>query len=488
MRIVCLHFKSCELPDSPGSQVGSRKRLIDGVLVTVKRYASAHLTCVFTVVKKDAVRGGSSYHPLSFTIQPILCGMVRRRTTVANPASNYVFALPHTAVEDRVEVLLVKRHLVQTLQEGRAHQGIIPNWAGQWGLIAARPLVSQSLEETVQGAVLAQTGIDLSDPASAARYQIVGAEPHTLTDTDNKPVPILFLTFLPEGLRAFAADTVEHLASGKVRDGAIDTLEIKPVSHALTLIEPCAPPPEGWAGFLGINRPRGHKHVPLGSGNTALARQLAERSAMAPSAARLAVQTLATCSGVQDHGMPQAPSEGVTLTELEIVGARLHRSGLWYQTYTLGQAVHIRAVTYPSLTDAVPIEWQGGEPDPSGRPDWRALPLDRLSAPGSPFQVRATLGGKALEARIAVVPNLIGVEVTRPHTLGRRMGGSDTPAPDMVWLRAVVSPATEEAFLHLNWYGGTVDPSHPFDRRLVSFQDIATDGKGIAVEANVGLQ
>jgi hypothetical protein len=395
---------------------------------------------------------------------------------VTNPANHYVYALPHTAVDDRIEVLLVKRHLIQTQLNGRAQNGVIPNWAGQWGVIAARPLVTQTVEQTVQGAVLAQTGIDLSDPASAARYQIVGAEQHTLTETENNPVDVLFLTFLPEGLKTFAADAAGHVAAGKVRDGAIETLEIMPVSRALTLIGPCSEPAEGWAGVISTSRPRSRSLVPLGSGNSVLARQLAERATMAPSAARLALHTLATCSGAQDPVMQPAPGEGVSLAALEIVGARLHGGDLWYQTYAPGQVVQIRAVTSPPSVEAVPLEWQGGEPDPDGRPDWRALPLDRLSAPGSPFTIRAILGGEALERRIAVIPDLIGVEMTRAHTLG------------MVWVRAVMSPATKDAFPHLNWYGGTVDQNHPLDRRLVSLQDITADGKGVAVEADRGLQ
>jgi hypothetical protein len=396
---------------------------------------------------------------------------------VTNPTNQYVFALPHTAVDDRVKVLLVKRHLIQTQLDGRAHNGVIPNWAGQWGLIAARPLVSQSVEQTVQGAVLAQTGIDLSDPASAARYQIVSAEPRTLTDTNEMPMSVLFLTFMPEGLQTFADDAATHVAAGKVRDGAIDTLEIMPVSSALTLTGPCPQPPDGWAGLISASRLRNRSLVPLGSGITALTRQLAERAAMAPSAARLALRTLATCSGAEDLDIPQVvPGENVSLVALEIIGARQHGGDLWYQTYSPGQVIHIRAVTSPPSMQTIPIEWQGGEPDADGRPDWRALPLDRLSAPGSAFTIRAVLGGETRVTRIAVIPDLIGVELTRAGTLG------------MVWVRAVMSPATKDAFPHLNWYGGTIDPNHPHDRRLVSLQDIAADGKGVAVEADRGLQ
>jgi hypothetical protein len=390
--------------------------------------------------------------------------------------------------EERVEVLLVKRHLIQTRVDGRSHRSIIPNWAGQWGVIAARPLVSQSMEQTVQGAVLAQTGVDLSDPASAERYRIIGAQPHTLTDANNKTFAALFLTFLPEGLQAFAADAADRIGAGKVRDGVIDRLEIEPVAQALALLGPCAQPPEGWAGFVSSNRLRNREPGSLRSEGSMLISQLVGRSAMAPAAARLAVQTLAGCVEPKNTGASQASEKVVHFSELEILGARLHESGLWYQFYTPGQVISIHAVTTAPSAQELPIEWQGGEPDPRGRSDWRSLPLDRLSHPETPFTIQASLEGDRVEVRIAVVPVLIGMEVTRAHTLNRENGGSDTLATGATWVRAVLSPSTEEAFRHLNWYGGRADPNHPLDRRMVSLREIASDGKGVAVEANRALQ
>jgi hypothetical protein len=407
---------------------------------------------------------------------------------VANTASNYVFTLPHTMIQGRVEVLLVRRHLIQTLVDGRPHRGVIPNWAGQWGLIAARPVVSQSMERTVQGAVLAQTGIDLSAPASADRYRIVGAQPHTLTDQDNKPVAVLFLTFLPEGLRAFAADAAERIGSEKVRDGVIDTLEIEPVSQALSLIEPREQPPEDWAEFITGARLSSGGLGSLGSRGSMRASQLVERSAMAPKEARLAVNTLVACMTPKEPTISPAPGEEGRLYELQILGARLHESGLWYQTYAPGQAISIRAVTTSPSAQGLPIKWQGGEPDPEGRPDWRSLPLDWLSAPEAPFSIRASLDGISLEACIAVVPELIRIELVYSQSIERENGGFDTIASDAVWIRALLSPATEAAFRHLNWYGGSVDPNHPYDRRLVSFREITANGKAFTVEANRGLQ
>jgi hypothetical protein len=397
-----------------------------------------------------------------------------------------VFAVPHTATEDAIEVLLVKRHLVQARVDGQLHRGVVPNWAGQWGLIAARPLVSQSMETTVQGAVLAQTGIDLSDPASAERYRIVGAEPQTLKDGDDKPVSVLFLTFLPEGLHAFAADAEESLATGKVRDGVIDTLEIKPLASALSLVAPCHPPPAGWAGLLRATQGSGRTGRPLRSPSPDLLDQLATRAAMAPTGARLAIARLAACNPSAAPPPEDVPSDEARLVELRVIGACRGENGGWYQTYAPGQAIYIQALTQPpSAAAVVPIAWQGGEPDALGRPDWRTLPLGRLSRRGTSFPVKALLGADVHERRIAVVPHLTGVEVSRAHGIYPADAAPNAALSGAVWVRAVVSPATEEAFRYLKWYGGAIDPAHPLDRRLVSVQDVVADGKGLGVEIDL---
>jgi hypothetical protein len=110
-----------------------------------------------------------------------------------------------------------------------------------------------------------------------------------------------------------------------------------------------------------------------------------------------------------------------------------------------------------------------------------------LSAPEAPFSIRASLDGASLEACIAVVPELIGIEVIRSHDIERENGGFDTMASDAAWIRARLSPATEAAFRHLTWYGGSVDSNHPFDRRLVSLREISANAKAFTVEANRGL-
>lgn len=116
------------------------------------------------------------------------------------------------------------------------------------------------------------------------------------------------------------------------------------------------------------------------------------------------------------------------------------------------------------------------------------LPLGHLSTQGAPFSIRAILGNDVREARIAVVPDLTGVEVSCAHGTEGIDAELHPDLRDAAWVRAVLSPATEEAFRYLKWYGGAVDPNHPLDRRLISIRDIAAAGKGMAVEVDLGLR
>lgn len=380
--------------------------------------------------------------------------------TASIPSAGYVFALLHTADDKGLGVLLVQRHLVRTWAGGRRVRGDVPNWAGQWGLIAARPLVTQPTERTVQGAVLAQTGIDLAAPQSAERYRIIRSEARTLVDRDGGPVTVLLLTCLPQGLAAFAADAQANLTARKVEDGVLARVEVRPVAAALPLVAPCAAPAEGWARFVadhGLVQRSGSPRSDAGQ----LVRQLSERTAMAPAGARAALDVLAGLPIGETQPRPR-------LQELRVLGAR-PMGGDWYQTWSPGEVVLVQALTDPAGAE---VTWEGGAPDPLGRPDWRALPRDRLSDPGVPFRIEARLGDQRGEARIAVVPELVGIEVR-----GQGDGAG-------VLVRARLAPEDAAAFRHLHWDGGAVRPGEPEGQRLLTAADLAAGGGRLFLAAN----
>jgi hypothetical protein len=74
--------------------------------------------------------------------------------------------------------------------DGRSSNPEIPQWAGQWGVICARPEALQPIDKTAYAALFAQTGINLNDPLVAEKYQIKTIQPQTLQDVNYNPVPV----------------------------------------------------------------------------------------------------------------------------------------------------------------------------------------------------------------------------------------------------------------------------------------------------------
>jgi hypothetical protein len=362
----------------------------------------------------------------------------------------YIFALFHTASDAGVHVLSVRRHLVRTRVDGKTTRGDVPNWAGQWGLIAARPLVTQPVEQTVQGAVLAQTGIDLSAADSAERYRVIRTETRTLSVADAGAIEVLLLTCLPEGLDALAADAQTNLDARRVDDGVLAAAEVQPIGTALSRVAPCATPDEGWERFL-ANHGLAEQGGLLDRLTGGLAQRLAERSAMPPTGAQAALDILAALAIPQVH----SDTASARLAALNVLGARSGSAGDWYQTWSPGEMVLIQAVTEPP---AAAVAWDGGATDPLGRADWRAVGRDNLSDPGAPFLVRAGIAGapadEQQEVRVAVIPELVGVEVE-----GVDGDGS-------VRVRALLAPADQRAAAHLRWNGGVPEPGDGAVRRL----------------------
>lgn len=95
-----------------------------------------------------------------------------------------------SAGKQETEVLLVKRLLIQKWTGGRSSNPEIPQWAGQWGGICARPEALQPIDKTAYAALFAQTGINLNDPLVAEKYQIKTIQPETLQDVNYNPVPV----------------------------------------------------------------------------------------------------------------------------------------------------------------------------------------------------------------------------------------------------------------------------------------------------------
>jgi len=176
------------------------------------------------------------------------------------------------------------------------------------------------------------------------------------------------------------------------------------------------------------------------------------------------------------------------LVHLEVSGAEKTSGGLYYQAYQPGQCVRIRAVIEPDTPSAhSEINWVGGSPDFSGAANLRDVLLGNLTTPGSPTKVTAMLGGKSLAVEVAVVPNILGLDVSGANSDGDNKWSVDPADDTQTVVRAVVEPDTQAAYKFLKWQGGKTDDTNPYDRRLLPADAFKDPSKPVPVEVEVNL-
>lgn len=396
------------------------------------------------------------------------------------PASPYIFTLCYAAGDPGTELLLVRRQLLQKWADNRPLRGIIPAWAGQWGVVADRPPQLQPVGPTAYAAFRAQTGISLDDPAMAQRYGVIGSESKNLQDSAYNPVPVLYVQLTLEGLKSLSGDAQANLAAQQIRDGVLQTLAIKRLAEASALLGPVSPPPEGWRAYLVQNYYGGKPPGQLNTEIDQLTSQLTRSSAEAASGLRLAIANIPAAI--------QPPPVTARLVELRVSGAELSPSGIWYQSYSPDQAIRIQAVTDPPNSEAQSqIAWQGGGPDPSGYPALRIVPLQAITPFGTSLSVRATLAGESKSVKVAVVPNILGFDVAGAMADGEGVWSLDPKAEKSAVVRAMLEPPDPEAYKWLKWKGGEVDAMHPDDRRLVPLQAVLDPKQPLPIEVSVNI-
>ncbi len=398
------------------------------------------------------------------------------------PTYPYVFILCYAAGDSGADLVLVRRQLLVKWADGRPIRGVIPSWAGQWGVFADRPRQSKMVEQAAYAAFLAQTGINLADSPTAQRYGFIGNEVKNLQDSGYNPVPVLCAAFTPPGLRALLGDIQANIAARKIADGVVLEAEIKRQAEASALIGPVKQPPEGWRSYLVQNYYDGKPPGQLNTEIDALTAEMALRATEPSPGFDLAIENT-------PKSVAPPPAKIPRLVELKVSGAEQSPAGVWYQAYSPDQSIRIQAVTDPPSSEAQgQIVWRGGVSDPTGYPALRCVPLNAITPFGTFLTVEATLGEQNKSARVAVAPNLVSLDISDAYAQPGDQWGLDAENKDKpAVVRAVVEPDTEDAYKYLKWTGGKVDPVHPYDRRMVTFEEVVRAGSVLPVEVELNL-
>jgi len=245
---------------------------------------------------------------------------------VPSSATPYTYLCVANPDEAGTELLLVKRRLIQTWTGGRSGQPVIPEWAGQWGVVCAQPQGPEPIANTAYAAFRAQTGVALNDPTVSARYAIAATETRTLQDADYNPVSVLYVICSAEGLRVLQGDIQANIASQRVEDGVLEAVAVKRLAEAESLIRAVAPPADGWWSFViahcfGGNPPRLNPPIETQT------RVMAERGGRQPVGFRLVVAAIPKTQPIPPQPPPPVPPPGkpvpTTVTLVNTTPARL---------------------------------------------------------------------------------------------------------------------------------------------------------------------
>lgn len=189
-------------------------------------------------------------------------------------------------------LLLVRRQFIQTRVGGRRVAGVIPDWAGQWGCIAGQPMSGQTIVQGAYAVFLAQTGIDLADPQTAAAYGMDATSAQDLQDANYNPVPTLYVRCTASGLASLARDIQGKLQDNQPAEGVLLEAQVKRLSEAKSLIGPVPPPPDGWRNFLIRNHWGGKAPGQLNTEIDALTATIAANTAARPTGFLLALDSI----------------------------------------------------------------------------------------------------------------------------------------------------------------------------------------------------
>ncbi len=356
------------------------------------------------------------------------------------------------------KVLTAKNRFIQTWVQRKKTPGRIPHHAGQWVLIGGKagddtlPAAYQLFQDS--------TGINLADPEVVLRYGLASPKITNLQDVNYDPFTVIYLAASDSGLDALASDINRNINDLNLVEGVLSEVVVLRLAESRNQIAPVLPPQGGWGAFIVKNYYGGDAPGPFNTDVVVLTNRITLRSKESVDWYQIALRQ------VPDGGGP--PSE-VRLVGITVEGADyLQGTENTYTTaYRLGGHVTIRARVDPDSA-VRQVVWKGGDPDGDGR----AVPINRITKPGEPITVTATLGSTKFEVNLLIRPTVRfvvenaepGPDSTPDHQIWVASYSEDGPP---VQVRAIMTPDTPEAYSHLKWVGGQMDREDRNDRRLV---------------------
>lgn len=167
--------------------------------------------------------------------------------------SSYAFTLPFAMDENSVKAIVAKRQLIQKRTGGKSIQGIIPEWAGQWGLIGGPSQTGESLEDTAKRTFKEQAALDLTDQDVLDNFLLENNFLSTLQTPNYQNFGVLCIFTTLKGLENLQTVLSDVIATSQSTEGTLAETQILTIPNVREKLGPTPPPPDGWNNYLITN-------------------------------------------------------------------------------------------------------------------------------------------------------------------------------------------------------------------------------------------
>lgn len=169
--------------------------------------------------------------------------------------SNYAFVLPFAMANDQAQILLAERTCIVRKKDGKAVSGtnpvdIIPEWAGQWGLIGDAVASGETPELAAERALLEQTGLDLGDADVVSNFLLANRRVVSLKTDDLTPFNVLCIFTTSTALDLIADAANSQIVGGTASTDLLQSIAVTAMDQARKKIGATTPPSSGWSGYL----------------------------------------------------------------------------------------------------------------------------------------------------------------------------------------------------------------------------------------------
>jgi hypothetical protein len=164
--------------------------------------------------------------------------------------ASYCCVLPFAVAEMTAYVLLARRNLIQKRENGRTIRGVIPAWAGQWGLILTEVRKGETPEVAGLRTFQEQTGVDPTDKHVEMNF-VLGNKQVVKLQTDNYMAFDVLCLFTTRDALSLLAEGIQGLLNSNTPlEDTLNNVAVFPINKARQQLGAVSPPPKGWQSYL----------------------------------------------------------------------------------------------------------------------------------------------------------------------------------------------------------------------------------------------